>query len=439
VNLKLHQSKKAGRLLSKAKLVLLASLLCGGCCPHFEQSQAPPQTYLTGAARAEDFDAAWEFIQKEDCWLPQQPVDWLAAKTLYRPKAIEAGTRREFVAVLEQLLDELYDPHTHLAMNFGDSWRLPPHDIWAEWRAGSAFVVEVRRGSAAAQAGVRAGDEITELNDRPIRELLAGRLGHCLTRQDPAADQWALLSLLAGRHNSTRKLTLRSPAGATRECSIGEEPSPGESVVFESRRLSNGFGYVHFGSFADEGLVAQFDAALAALKDTRGLIIDVRDNTGGDMEIALPIAARLINRKAQYAWMAQREGAGLGRRWPEFIPTRGPWTYRQPVVVVVNHWSMSMAEGFAMGLDGIGRARVVGTRMAGLGAGVHRLQLPHSKIGMQVSAEPVYQLNGSLRSDFLPAVPVDLESTDSLRSADPILNATVAELQRMTAGSTIHP
>ena len=38
------------------------------------------------------------------------------------------------------------------------------------------------------------------------------------------------------------------------------------------------------------------------------------------------------------------------------------------MVVLTDRWSASMAEGFPMGLHGVGRARVVGTPMMQLGA-----------------------------------------------------------------------
>ena len=79
--------------------------------------------------RAEDFDAAWDFVHEQDCWLPKEPVDWAAAKAYYRPQAIAATNERQFAAVIEQLLDELHDGHTHLNQNWADSWCLPSADI----------------------------------------------------------------------------------------------------------------------------------------------------------------------------------------------------------------------------------------------------------------------------------------------------------------------
>ena len=85
-----------------------------------------------------------------------------------------------------------------------------------------------------------------------------------------------------------------------------------------------------------------------------------------------------------------------------------------------------MAEGFAMGLDGMGRATVVGTRMGGLGAGIARTTLPNSGFGVQVSAEPVYHVSGRPRSSFRPRVRV----VPSAGPTDPDLDAALRRLER---------
>jgi carboxyl-terminal processing protease len=391
------------------------------------------RTDLSATERADDFDAAWELVRMQDCWLPQQPVDWNAAKALYRPGAIAAKTDRQFTAALEGLLDELYDAHTHLNRNSPDSWCLPPHDIWAEWRGPSVVVVDVRRNSGAARAGIEPGDEVAALNGIPLREQVAARLGHCQTRADAAAEQWALLSVLGGRHNETRVLTLQSLNRNEWERAIAPDPPSHPAAAFESWPLPSGIGYMHFTTFGDSRVVAEFDAALETMRGTRGLILDVRDNNGGSTDVGWAIAGRLIDHRTQFGWMARREGAGLSARWVSDIAPRGPWTYTQPVVVLVNHWSMSMAEQFAMALDASGRARTVGTPMAGLGAMVTEFELPHSRLPLQISERQIFALDGTRESDFRPTVTIALDRPEALKSADPYLAAGVAELRRMLA------
>jgi carboxyl-terminal processing protease len=112
-----------------------------------------------------------------------------------------------------------------------------------------------------------------------------------------------------------------------------------------------------------------------------------------------------------YARMRRREAAGTGPNalsaaWTESVDPRGPFTYDKPVAVLVDHWSGSMAEGFPMGMRGIGRASIVGTPMMGLGAAVFSLRLDRTGVQAQYSAEPVYDVQGRARWTLRPDVEV---------------------------------
>ncbi|WP_254602562.1 S41 family peptidase [Sphingomonas bacterium] len=183
----------------------------------------------------------------------------------------------------------------------------------------------------------------------------------------------------------------------------------------ESRLLPGGYGYVVIRSFADQAVVEAFDAALLRFRDTPGLVIDVRQNGGGDTAVARPIMGRFIAERTPYARMRRRDGDHLSDPWTEVVDPRGPFTYTAPVAVLTTRWSASMAEGFPMGMRGIGRATIVGTPMMRLGAGVFPLHLDRTGIQLQYSAEPVYDVHDRARSLLEPDVPVS--PTDDILAA----------------------
>ena len=405
------------------------SLLAGGAGIFASSCAGHLLRRTTGASSfATDFDLLHSRLAADYCFFDQKQTDWPAVGNLFRPRVAEARDAKAFMMVVEEVLDTLYDPHTHLGSNRGDSWRLPPFDIWAEWEGSRAVVTEVRRGSRAENAGVRAGQEAASINGIPIRAAVQTRTPKVLRKPDPLAQRWALLSVLAGRHDDQRVLGTRGPGDdrAVERQLDGGRAAAGHDERFEVRWLRPGLAYMHFANFSDSELVGLFDRALEDFRSARAIVMDVRDNSGGDTAIARPILGRLVAKRTQYAWMAKRQGPGFGARWPEFIDPRGPWTFTGKVVVAANHWSESMAEGFAMALSGIGRARVVGTAMAGLGAGLRRFHLPASGLDVQYSAEPIYQLSGRSRSDFVPDVVIRLEEA-SEGGMDPVLAAAIAE------------
>jgi carboxyl-terminal processing protease len=89
-----------------------------------------------------------------------------------------------------------------------------------------------------------------------------------------------------------------------------------------------------------------------------------------------------------------------------------------------------MAEGIAIGLDGMRRGTVVGTRMAGLNGGVFNLELPSTKIGVAYPGERLNHVNGTPREDFVPSVLVEPKRRETGRFRDAILEAGYREILR---------
>lgn len=61
-----------------------------------------------------------------------------------------------------------------------------------------------------------------------------------------------------------------------------------------------------------------------------------------------------------------------------------------------------MGEGIAIGFDGMKRAEIIGTQMAGLLGAISNFQLKETQIGYQIPTERLYHVNGKPREIFLP-------------------------------------
>ena len=386
---------------------------------------------MTPEQFTQDFDHLWSQLRDNYAYFDRKETDWDLVREVYRPRAGRVGSKREFVTLLERVLEELYDPHTHLKVNTASSTRLIPTglDVWAEWEGGRAVVTQLRRGFSAEQAGLRVGMEIVSVNGSPVEEAVGRRLGVALKRVNDAARGWALRALLAGTRDTKRVV---EAVGADGLKATFRLDLPGHRTVdnyggdpkVEWRILEGRLGYVRIGDLGSEGAVAEFDAALERLRKTRGLILDLRaTQSGGNTSVAEPIMGRLIERRAAY----QKGVPVRGAAWTREVSPRG-WTYKAPVVVLVGRWTASMGEGVAIGLDGMGRATVVGTRMAGLNGAVFDLQLPSTGVRLNYAAEKLFHVNGTPREDFVPPVEVKLSAASK---GDEILAEGVRTLGRL--------
>ena len=63
-----------------------------------------------------------------------------------------------------------------------------------------------------------------------------------------------------------------------------------------------------------------------------------------------------------------------------------------------------MGEGIAIGFDGMKRADIVGTKMAGLLGEIYTFETPETKIPFSFPCVQLQHVNGQPREDFVPAV-----------------------------------
>lgn len=396
-----------------------------------DAQEAPKQASgLTGQQAAADFDQFWREIGNHYAYLSEKHIRWAQARQIYRARAAEARTRRDLLHVLEQAIAELYDDHATLGADAPGSPRIVPSrtDLWASWHGDLAILDEVRPGSAAAAAGLQAGDRVLSVGGVPIANAVARELPRTLTTTDPLARNWALRRVLAGRGGQPRDISVNHADGCTASVHLADDRAAPATTVLDARRLIDGIGYIRFhNSLGNPELVAAFDSALAEMKDASALVLDLRDTPGGgDSAVAEPILGRFVDRTRGYQKFIVPVGSWRRMRsFIEKVRPRGAFTYRGKLVVLVDHWTASMGEGVAVGLAGMHRATVIGTPMAGLNGATYTRRVRFSGIPYNYPAERIYALDGTPRETFQPEILVPLAGATS---PDPILDCALAVL-----------
>ncbi len=426
--------------------MLFVSLICALLTFCFLScSVACAQGGLTAEQYEEDFDFLWETFRSEYAYFDEKQTDWDRVREIYRPQLRSISTESEFVALMETLLEELYDDHIHLNTHTASSPNIVPSriDVWAEWKDGKAMITGIRPGFPADAAGLRPGMEILRFNGIPIEDAVQKRMGRSFVLIDDEIESWTLRKVLAGYRNQTRTIEVRYQ-GETTRVSIPPEAFDAaydtqHRTRLDFRMLDDRIGYVAInGTLEGRGLLDDFDSGLEALRETAGLILDLRRVGGGNTGIVEGIIGRLIDRERVYQRTVPREGTPFLSR----VRPRGEWQYRHPVVILVNHWTGSAAEGLAISLDAIGSATVVGTKMAGLEGSVYTMRMPHTGIGYQCTKQRVFngtlkgdpasrEFAGSSRSAYIPSVLVDTMTEAWREDEDPILEKGLKVLGKL--------
>ncbi|MBC6697285.1 S41 family peptidase [Hymenobacter puniceus] len=397
-------------------------------------SSLQAQPTLTSAQYQQDFDYFWTTINDNYCYFDKKQTDWAQVRQLYGAQVVGVSTRAQFVRLLENALNELYDNHASLSTNLPDSRRLVPTgtDAWAEFQQGKPVVVAVRPGYGAEQVGLRPGMEVVALNDVPIAQALLPLLGQSLKTVDDAARTLALNLVLAGTHNTPRKLTVRLQGRRQDlypDAPVNQLERRASRQLLESRQLGS-IGYIKLNnSLGNNQLITAFDSTLNALAGMTGLILDLRDTpSGGNTTVARAIMGRFITREQPYQrheFPAEERQYGIKRSTLEIVsPRLQPYT--RPLVVLVGHWTSSMGEGITIGFDAMGRATIMGTEMARLNGAITSFRLPNSGFNFNIPTERLYSVAGLPREKFMPAV---LVTPDTQAAADTGLEKALQLLQ----------
>ena len=366
------------------------------------------RTVLPDSAYVDDFDVFWTFVRDTYAYWDEKKTDWDAVRTRLRPQVARAQSDADLISILEDALSELYDSHAHLGVNTSSSPRLIPSgtDLWAEWDEGQAVITAVRAQSAAAKQGITPGMVVRSIGGEPVDDAVSKWMPRSLTTPDSTARDWALRAALAGRHGDPVALRL-ARNGTERRVQFQPEHLQTPDGPIGARLLPDSIGYIRLeNSLGHMQTLTAFDSTLGALRETRGLILDLRNTPGGgNTTVARGIMGRFISEAQPYQrhdLPAEMREYGIRRLWAEYVGPRGPFSYDAPLVVLVGRWTGSMGEGLAIGLDGIGRATVIGTPMARLRGALYEHILPHTGIPVRIPAERLFHVDGTPRENFIP-------------------------------------
>jgi len=113
-----------------------------------------------------------------------------------------------------------------------------------------------------------------------------------------------------------------------------------ESSTVEYEILPENIGYAFIADFHKSYLVDEFPGVLDYLKDTKGLILDIRQKRGGDYKNIVAVVERFLTEPLE-----RNDAYTMGEKWvmPPFQPA-GPFQYTNPVVVLINGSTFSAGE-----------------------------------------------------------------------------------------------
>lgn len=406
---------------------------------------SPRRTALDAAERAAAFDFVWETINERYYDPTLNGVDWVAAARTYRPLAMKALDDEAFWDVLDRMTGELRDAHTRVESPRRVALRRLDQSISLGFSfmplEGKLAVTAVNPASDAWWAGVRPGMTLAEIADEPAEtayeRLIAG------TRFDSTERSrhlQAVRRLISGEEGTKVRFAFERGDGTRFAVDLGRTRLSFRPNATH-RVLPSGFGYLRLTQWTI-GVMPRALEGVAALKDTPGLVIDLRGNPGGSLHAVNAMLSRFFPERTELGRVLTRHGKPVSLLFGmvevvklENVVDGNPAAYRGPVAILVDARSGSGSEFFAATMQATGRAVVVGQPTCGclLGfLGYARIpgggELAYSEVGFVMSNGQRIEGEGVVPNHLVPLTLADLRS-----SRDRVLEQAQEILRHMPA------
>ncbi|KAB2856466.1 MAG: S41 family peptidase [Anaerolineae bacterium] len=321
-----------------ASLVLLVTLTFGA--GYFFRDSQEPAVAQTGTSRDELFAPFWE--------------SWDLLHDNYVDPLDEESDLHLMEAALDGMLTSLGDPN----MGYMDpeTSQMVFSDLSGEFEGigatvrkdeetGALLIVRPLPGSPAEQAGILPGDEIVTVDGEDITQM----------------EQEVIITLVRGPAGTDVVLGVRREGSEDIiEITVTRARISLPSVEFDI--LDGDIAYIQLYDFSrDAGSELTETLIEADAQNRAGLILDLRGNTGGYLDVALEVMSQFVE---SGPIMIERGSGDQEQIYQAFGGALAPTV---PMVILVDANSASASEILAATFQDLGRATVVGTQSYGKG------------------------------------------------------------------------
>lgn len=202
--------------------------------------------------------------------------------------------------------------------------------------------------------------------------------------------------------------------------------------ILEDRKV----GYIRYSTFSVCAGHDFIDWMLYSMKDLDGIIIDVRDNGGGDISNVEKIVSHFITEKTLGGYIQHKTGPGhddFSEPYPYYYESATDHVrWLKPVIVLANRSTFSAANNFVVAMKALPQVAVVGDRTGG-GCGMPFSSEVPCGWGVRFSASPVYDTHMQLTEsgvDPTEGGELDMDPEQEEKGIDTIIEFAIEALNK---------
>ena len=190
------------------------------------------------------------------------------------------------------------------------------------------------------------------------------------------------------------------------------------TTLLHNGHAQDSIGYIRLASFSSGLSSANINAALSRLVKCRALIIDIRNNGGGQVTHSDMLARHFIIERKLIGFISHKTGPGhqdFSQRQPLYLePLSRGIKWQRPVVLLIDRGVYSAANDFTLRMKGLRFVTIMGTQTGG-GAGLPMSSELPNGWGVRFSSSRTYDASGA---DVEFGIQPDYELTFDLAQAN---------------------
>lgn len=384
-------------------------------------------------------------------------LDWDKTYLEYIPKVLATNSTLDYYKTLMEMCSKLKDAHTNV---------YTPDELDNEFYArplirtrlveDKVLIIDIYDESLK-QNGLAIGQEVVEIDGIPVKEYAEKNVKPYQSASTPQDLQTRLYeyALFSGSLKSPLNLTLRDPKGNLLKktifrVSLEERGKKIPFSAFEFKMLPENVAYVALNTFGNNYPAEMFAKNFPEISKADSLIIDLRNNGGGNSGVGYSVLSYLINQSFKGSKWYTREYHPTYRAWSrpektfgsesayeykidEIQKIRGEKTepFLKPVIVLTSPRTFSAAEDFLVAFKPLKRGLVIGEPSGGSTGQPLVITLPGGGTARICSKHDTFPDGTSFVGvGIFPDIAVAPKISDMINGKDTVLEAALQQLKK---------
>ena len=323
--------------------------------------------------------------------------DWQKVLPEFIPQFAAARTDEQYRLAALAIIARIHDTHANV---YGSDKILAAYKgtlyapVQVRFVEGQAVVTDYFHETLGPATGLQKGDVVLAVDGAKVTDLIKARQSLTPASNEPTQLRNMARDLLRGNTDKVTLLVRR--AGRDFPVTIGRVPAAQLNLALNNgtpdpkapfwKLLPDNVGYLSLGTIKQ----AELPEAMAKLKNTKGLVIDIRNYPAEFVVFSL--TKYLSAKPVPFVRFSEPHPTypGMFLRTPVLsVPGTKEASYAGKVVILVNELSQSQSEYTTMALRAVPGAKVVGSTTAGADGNVSTIMLP-GNITTMISGLGVY-------------------------------------------------